>query len=153
MNFNHPVLHIPVTTPSPLTHAPPPPPLPLLSLEPNTINNPGGYDALSVYTIVVATGGTVFSSSGSESVPVSAVTAYSSASGSGSTPGDALSFYDNLTSADGGEYRHMGCYVDERSARIMRGDSTSSGNMIPARCNAFCSDRGHNVFNLQYGTE
>lgn len=116
---------------------------------------------MSVYTMEGSAGGEpttstgeVSSSTSGSATTVSFSTVSSSASGSGSASasGTESSFYGDLTSDDG-EHRHMGCYVDARSGRMLRGDSTSSSKMTPARCNAFCSARGHGVFNLQYGTE
>lgn len=108
---------------------------------------------MSVYTMVgSAASGAVVSSSASESESVSALSVVSSASGSATASGTESTFYGDLTGADGG-HTHMGCYVDERGGRMLRGDSTSSSKMTPAKCRAFCSTRSHDVFNLQYGTE
>lgn len=119
---------------------------------------------MSVYTKVGSAGadGEPTTPPVSSSAPGSAVApssstsapAISSASGYATTSGTTgSSFYADLASEDGGEHRHMGCYIDARSGRMLRGDSTSSGNMTPARCSKFCSERGHDVFNLQFGTE
>eukprot|EP00752_Nemacystus_decipiens_P008421 g7527.t1 len=119
----------------------------------------GGYDAMSVYTMVgsASAGGVAVSStssSGSGSLVMSSFTAsaITSASAYASTEGNGSSFYDDLTSADGA-HEHKGCYVDFKSGRMLRGGSTASSNMTPSRCNAFCSEGGHEVFNLQYGNE
>lgn len=110
---------------------------------------------MSVYTMVGGSPGVaVASSSGTGSEVASSFTAsaLSTASAYASTEGNGSGFVGGLTSADGA-HEHVGCFVDFRSGRMLRGDSTASSNMTPSRCRAFCSDGGHDVFNLQYGTE
>lgn len=110
---------------------------------------------MSVYTMVGSPDVVAVSSSSgtgsSLATPPITASAASSASAYVSTEGNGSSFYDDMASA--GAHEHVGCFVDSRSGRMLRGDSTKSSNMTPSRCSAFCSEGGHDAFNLQYGTE
>ena len=101
----------------------------------------GGSNAIEIYApagVTPARTGCA-SSSSSSSIPAVSTTTSSVPS---STSAAAAAFYT------------VGCYQDfYPNARTLNGPSTSSDNMTPSQCQAFCSQQGYQLSGTEYSRE
>lgn len=110
---------------------------------------PGGYDAMSVYTMMMDPSGGIATASSSRTTSVE-VPRLSSTSDGTST---ATSTDEKQTSRtdSSSETGYMGCYADAVGKRILNGPHTASMYLTPELCREFCTEEGDDI--TLYGLE